>query len=431
MRSTSITLILTVASVAGPIQARQASQPNEIIDEWAMTPGQAYVPIFIQKPLSGVVHERLCDLLRLSDAQSSMFMALAWAANASDQAIRREVMASVRSESAHLGALGAGVLSDIESAERYARFMDQVEKLDERIAAAHAMTLSGIEPALSDIQKGALKRARCVLERCRWNAVPKMRFSARADLSDLLRAMNAERSVFPSDPEAFDSMLADYEFALTQLLRRHAEALFAASKQCPVLLAQAATSDAATSMRLHASSERLQHAIDVAEERIARLTQSYLGLLTDFLSVEDAARLQRSYLLVAYPEAWPNPFDLNPIFDIAVHFVPQERRDEFDSIRDTWQARTLQTTDRMTRRVDRWLDVVTAGDGRKPDDYADFRKQMDEFQAMRASMSIEALTQLRSVLPEPQPRELAAETTEYHRRLESRRAQAEGLSYIP
>ncbi len=234
------------------------------------------------------------------------------------------------------------------------------------------------------------------------------------------------------DQSAFDAILANYESVLTHLARRRAMSQIEVMRDTASLLAANArdTNSQAAAQRTQRR-ERLQRAVHTCEEQIRDLNQAYVGPLTDLLAPDDAQRLQNAYLIRAYPEVWPNPFDVSPIGTAALNCARPDQRDVLEAFVATAQEQARVVNGEMKQRVDRWMNQMPADGTWRPDLFQLYRSDMDDLQKRRRESTDNAITKMSGVFEAPIPQELARAISDFRFSVANRRGQPLGLTYIP
>lgn len=393
--------------------------------------GVVHVPIWISHPIDDSFAIRARQVLSLSEAQV-VFLDTILRSNAEqDRALRDRHLPELRARSISLGERGSLITQESASAEEYASFVVACKEFNDELARIERGVFTSLLPALTAKQAESMGGMEDYRARQRYAVAPADRFATRVDLADLILEIEQTAPLQRSNAAEFDALLESYEAAMTHVARLRSLRKMESMQRVPVLVAANAreADDSARSDRF-SQIDRLARAADAPERRIRDLNNTYVDVLADLLLDPDAERFRHEYLSRAYPEVWPNPFDVSDLISTCARELPPGERVTADSIALKAGHAMAAVSDEMRQRVDKWLDQLPRNGEFDPASFEVYKREMDDLQARRRMVAETAIASLRALWINMTPPLVDRMISEYWMIKEKRQGRPLGVSYV-
>lgn len=305
-------------------------------------------------------------MLNLSESQAGFLKAILRVYQEQDAAFRAEHLQPLWEWSAALMENGSSS-ADLARAISKRDLMLQRDKLVQQIIARENALFDELAEVLSEEQFQQLHRVCLYRQRIRCRIRHYELPSAALDLGEMLDALYEESPFEPLDHEAFQSLLYGYEEALTSLREQHYRERMKLDAEGGVILASRIATNAdddpaaqavaqAANSRITQKYQALWKRADQFERRLHELNRVHAGLLADQLPPEASAAFINRFRAAAYPFAYPDPNDIEFIFDAArsIRELTAEQLESIDDLSLLFQHRRDEITERIIDQQMRW-----------------------------------------------------------------------------
>ncbi len=296
------------------------------------------------------------EVMRLSEAQQAHFLRLHEAYAAADDELRELLIAPVLEQFEQLKPQLHRASSDIDVAEQIRSLQQRISAAvqqiihAERIALFDEMASVLIDPHLTDLNIVRARRMRDV-----YKVVGSCLDGASVDLSELFPGtIDIENALAPAARNVCRETLTIYEGELTELHRRHHDAKRALMTRGPML--KAAQQAADDSQRQQSQYDELLDRVLDAERSILELNERYLPTIYEHLPEDVAAIFADAYHVQAYPQVYPNPYDLSGVIAAAcaLEGLTEKQREELKAIRDLTSQQQERICSAMSQEALEW-----------------------------------------------------------------------------
>jgi len=427
---------ISIASSRVGVQA-QVEVPDDVRrDPQLVASGREYTPLYVPIPLEFQALEGYSEALRLSDEQRPLMEAFFGQYRMEWLVLREEKLSPLVRRSGEVGSGGLIMAGDMEAAnERYHLLVD-CEKAFGEVVALDDRFFSSIEAMLSEDQHGQLKlvRDRRARQRIADARLPYRRFGTRVDLSAILDEIGFGEIPLNSHGR-YAELRTKYESKLTDLLRKHLGQFWNAVQQSPLFTARKATltpEDSGARLELTRQTDRIQGSAMRIETRIDDLNACYVEWFAEVLPPDVARQLKFAFFSGAYPEAYPNPHDISPIFEAALTIIDEELRPAVIELQHASFEEQEQLSGMMVSRARQWLNTFQFHMAYAKSDFERYKSDLQVLQARRQKQSESWLGAIAELLGPEKYTPLIAHVSRHRQALADREPPSElNMSFLP
>lgn len=379
--------------------------------------------------------DRLGETLRLSDAQKVGINGLYQEYLAADSELRQRDGADLWKESEENASHGAAIVSDPALGQSLADLMRRCEAFFRKLVAAELEFFGKIPPMLAEDQLPRLERVKLQREIERADCMVFMWSATTVDLSLLLYQLDRKEAVEPVEVDVFDALVLEYERTCARLRTEYLKAMLKVLIEGPRLLT-AWQMSGGNGTRDPAALEKFlspRRKANMKAKHIEELNRLYVNLIADTLPPETATEFRRHFRESAYPEVFPDPFDVSPLFNemLGKENLAIEIQAALQAGAEAYRVGEESLSNKMMLRVSERFDDYFRLGGDSPDLYAAFKSDLDALQRQRNDLAEKAMNQLLELVsPNDQPA-LIARITEFRSKFVTHSAEELGLSYRP
>lgn len=407
-------------------------------------PGIAYVNIIIPKPLTRSELAWCSGVLSLDETQRVLLNLFFFEEyQQRDADLRRAHVGRLWERSAAIGERGLQN-GDPDVAAAFEDLMRDRGAFVKRVNGVDDWLFSELQTVLTEAQISRLPRARARRDRTVYHELRCEYPGGGIDLAFLLYRLESEFDLRPSDPIAFDELLAQYEIEVTKAVRAHYRDKLKAIVESPKLLAsrrtmriEGADNSAeltfALAERFLEENRRLNRGHVRAGKRLHALNRKYLASLGAFLEPDLRAEFTSRYQTAAYPPVYPDPYDADPILLAIdeIEFAEGEQEEIVKQIGHLYRHERDILAEKMVRRYVSWKAEFAERRSFHPNVFEAYKQEMRKLQEARAANATKLVAQIKGVLTPEQQAEIMPEILAFESRANAHEPTQIGIRYRP